>query len=114
MARGTRWRATTGDGGGRRRAVATTTVRHGIMLGGSVSCADCTGVKRVRRQTHLGRRGWLGCGEDGAWHGGAAALLRQATHDNLGHGDDHKRHRGAPHLLAQLRDGFTTAEQLRR
>jgi hypothetical protein len=46
-------------------------VRHGIELGGSVLCADCTGAKRARRRTHLGRRGRLGCGAASARRGEA-------------------------------------------
>jgi hypothetical protein len=40
--------------------------------------------------------------------------LRRALLDDSMHGDDNKRHRGASHLLAQLRDGFSTAERQRR
>jgi hypothetical protein len=55
----------------RRRTVARPPVRHGIELGGSVSHAGRTGTKRTRRRTHLGWRGRLARGGDGARHGEA-------------------------------------------
>jgi hypothetical protein len=40
--------------------------------------------------------------------------LRRALLGDSMHGGDNKQHRGASHLLAQLRDGFSTAERLQR
>jgi hypothetical protein len=41
---------------------------------------------------------------------GAAALLRQRRLGATDHEVDNKQHQWPPHLLAQLRDNFSTAE----
>jgi hypothetical protein len=47
------------------------------------------------------------------WSGATAQLRRALLGDSM-LGDDNKRHRKVPHLLAQHRDDFSTAERQRR
>jgi hypothetical protein len=51
---------------GRRRTAAVSPAPHGIELGGSVSCAECTRAQCRRRRGQLGRRGRIGSGGDGS------------------------------------------------